>query len=1349
MVYNFRRGKRLELRYLFVAFLFVFVLIFGSYVAYQNLGKREIVGNVISEPNNLNYDLERKSVLDFESGYHVSNGDLSGKEIKKFLDVLDNNVDETSESDLIKIEENNQSQGIIVELSEEPAAEVTNSLTYKTKLFLYNLGSTRELKAVPVEERNAKYKEFFSRGDIKEMFRKQEQKVVKQQKDFASRLRGQKDFASNSKLRLAPESSKNNIEVKEIAKAVANMLYLPDLEYNEDNIKKLKELGAKNVYPNTRYEAILDESVPMIGAPEVWALSDNLGRPLDGTGTVVAVIDTGVDYTHPDLGGCLGEQCKVVGGYDFINEDSDPMDDHGHGTHVASTVAGINDRYLGVAPGAGIMAYKVLDSGGSGGLIGIARAIEASLCGNKYNFTIEGDEAYLGGCNGDYSDHVDVISMSLGGSGDPDDGLSRIVDRASSLGVISSIAAGNSGPEADTIGSPGTARTAVTVAAACKIEQIGNHPQCLRGEPIADFSSRGPLIWNGEDLRKPDISAPGVGICAARLPGLTLPNPVYGLCGEGETHIYLSGTSMATPHVSGALAIIRQAFPELAPFEIKDAMKNSAIDLGMDYDLQGAGLINLPSTLREIDPFIEIQNNSLSINPIFKLINVKPQTRFFQGSFLINVKNIEGHSIRLLRPTLSNLEDGLTVNVDEFLDEIKPLQSVSVNVSYSLDLNTLKQGRREIFLAYTLDGKTQGVKIIFNLLSSISLDKSSLEIVFDDILEKGGYSESVKYVNLSNSRIDGSEYVKINLTGLSEKNISFDYPKEVLIPPASSVLVPIKIIINSSLLSLRGKKLDGEVSFYLKGEKIFKSNWKALFFPNYIIKTDDRYFYEKYVSVSLFDKTAYEFSEDPPWPPLSLIYIDGNGVGRLPILSSNPAPNFDAIISGPVFKSGPFVSYYPDTYLFFDSNLDYGKSANYTFHINRSKLTKSFYVPQVSADSGARMSIDYKGLIYGKSQGDKKQVYSLVRGLFDGRNTVWHFGDFPDPWESLVFVGGYGYNKYVYYPNSTSLKFIEFIPFSFRFDNNDKGNLSLSVKESDFKNATIKFYSENFVNGTISYVEPKVCVISKPEGLSTGFGSNDFEEEQFVNFVDPLGGERCNFKVGTFLVNGQYSPNVSYINGYYNYNFRYLPGNYNLASDAEYEDWPYLKFFLGSQNNSEKADQYKSPLYFLTNEGIVEFNAVRGYDKYKGIFYMFPISQSYNSSDILKETVLRKFPFSSPITIGKSPLFFSGQVGYTDDLTFDTGSGKYNFNPRLKLIPYNSPSFWNKQNRETVYGNKLPNGKGTFSYVVYSNQNQIFNDNYSFPFGDSSMYIDLNADKDNYSKYMVNYSQSYKFVSNF
>src|SRR3989338_479040 len=172
--------------------------------------------------------------------------------------------------------------------------------------------------------------------------------------------------------------------------------------------------------------------------------------------------------------------CKVIAGYDFFNKDSDPMDDHGHGTHVAATAAG-NGILKGVAPDAKIVAYKVLSNSGSGWWSEIIAAIDRSVDPNQ---------------DGNYNYHLDIISLSLGGSGNPDDPPSKAIDNAVNNGVVAVVAAGNSGPGSGTINSPGTARKAITVGAMEK------------NQLIASFSSRGPVTWSSGTINKPDVVAP-------------------------------------------------------------------------------------------------------------------------------------------------------------------------------------------------------------------------------------------------------------------------------------------------------------------------------------------------------------------------------------------------------------------------------------------------------------------------------------------------------------------------------------------------------------------------------------------------------------------------------------------------------------------------------------------------------------------------------------------------------------------------------------------------------------------------------------------------------------------------
>ncbi len=252
--------------------------------------------------------------------------------------------------------------------------------------------------------------------------------------------------------------------------------------------------------------------------------------------------------------------CKVIGGYDFVNNDNDPMDDNGHGTHCAGISAG-DGALKGVAPGAKLYAYKILNSNGLGSGDQIISAIEMAVDPNQ---------------DGDFSDHVDVISMSLGGLGNPDDPMSKAVDNAVEAGVIAAIAAGNNGPNERTINSPGTSRKAITVGAVDK------------NDNIPYFSSRGPVKWINGHMVKPDVVAPGVSICAAQYNSAWNESKCL-----DDNHVAISGTSMATPHVAGAAALLKQKNPGWTPGEIKTALRNTAKEIGFDIFSQGHGRIDV------------------------------------------------------------------------------------------------------------------------------------------------------------------------------------------------------------------------------------------------------------------------------------------------------------------------------------------------------------------------------------------------------------------------------------------------------------------------------------------------------------------------------------------------------------------------------------------------------------------------------------------------------------------------------------------------------------------------------------------------------------------------------------
>lgn len=308
--------------------------------------------------------------------------------------------------------------------------------------------------------------------------------------------------------------------------------------------------GIAHVWLDGVRRASLDKSVPQIGAPKAWAAG------YDGKGVKIAVLDTGVDATHPDL------RNQVVASRNF-SAAADATDHFGHGTHVASIAAGTgaksNGKYKGVAPGAKILNGKVLDDTGSGDDSGILAGMEWAA-----------DQG------------ADVVNLSLGGPDTPDvDPLEAEVDKLSAeKGILFAIAAGNDGPES--IGSPGSADAALTVGA------VDDHDR------LADFSSTGPRL--GDGAIKPDVTAPGVDITAAAAPGSVIDTEV----GENPAgYLTISGTSMATPHVAGAAAILKQEHPDWTYTELKGALTGSAKGGSYTPFQQGAGRIAVDQAIKQ------------------------------------------------------------------------------------------------------------------------------------------------------------------------------------------------------------------------------------------------------------------------------------------------------------------------------------------------------------------------------------------------------------------------------------------------------------------------------------------------------------------------------------------------------------------------------------------------------------------------------------------------------------------------------------------------------------------------------------------------------------------------------
>ena len=522
------------------------------------------------------------------------------------------------------------------------------------------------------------------------------------------------------------------------------------LKVRGNEIEKIASIpGVKKVFP-VRYVTVQgDFGDKVVGAPEVWQMKDAKGNPIDGTGELIGIIDTGIDYKHPDLGGGFGPGYKVVGGYDFGDNDPDPMDLEGHGTHVAG-IAAANGKIKGVAPNAKLMAYKIVPGGQSSAS---TEAIIAAI-----------EQAVKDKCN--------AVNLSFGsgslGTADPDDPENKAFDSAADAGVLSAVAAGNQGARSKStpypLGSPSGAPKVISVAAAddaahpaidvvapkgFEKEIMGDYADVSPKFPDGKFEvvncgygskadfygkdltgkialvSRGPIgenalyfrdkvlnaeavhaagviIYNNipgivsptlvvtpEDANKkfiptifitevdgrylkrllnrglkvkftetkpldtiasfssmgptsdfffkPEISAPGVAIYS------TIPNGKYASW---------QGTSMATPFVTGSIALMKQAHPSWTSAQIKAAlMETSKILVNPDsgniisWTLQGSGRLFIPDAIKTqavVMPY-DILVHAKDVKPVkFTVHNFSDKAQSFTISTELTSKNDAG-----------------------------------------------------------------------------------------------------------------------------------------------------------------------------------------------------------------------------------------------------------------------------------------------------------------------------------------------------------------------------------------------------------------------------------------------------------------------------------------------------------------------------------------------------------------------------------------------------------------------------------------------------------------------------------------------------------------------------------
>lgn len=544
------------------------------------------------------------------------------------------------------------------------------------------------------------------------------------------KIREKQDLIINKVMQIRQKNrflkSNAQIDTKKI-KRLSRVLSALVLNLTPEELNEIKKLPyVKSVEPDTTLKLLAPKSNDSHSSLESSlnnsfnSIKLNLinGTNYTGKGIVVAVIDSGIDYTHPDLGNCtlsqiLNKTCsKILDGYDFGEIDNDPWDDFGHGTHCAGIIAA-NGSIKGVAPDAKLLAYKVSYRDWFGNiaipLSTVLQALERSLDPNQ---------------DLDFSDHADIVSMSLGSEfGYADDLSSKVVDDFVKAGIFVSISAGNDYDTSYIISSPSTSREAISVAA---------YNESSNG--IASFSSSGPApVYpygsyppSSNYIFKPEIAAPGVDIYS------TVPSDVekcmsYNIC-SSLGYAYLSGTSMAAPYISGVAALILQKAKEenvsLKPRDVKSLIIQYSKDLGEPLYRQGAGLVQ---PLRSLD-------GEITFNP--PVLNFEDINTMSLSSINLTIKNVgnKEHRLYFNLSSLGSYSNYLILSENNFTIPAKQNHSILITV------NPLKKPTKEIMLLMRVEDyfntsvENLSLPVMISAFSLLSLNRNlTIKIVSDTL----------------------------------------------------------------------------------------------------------------------------------------------------------------------------------------------------------------------------------------------------------------------------------------------------------------------------------------------------------------------------------------------------------------------------------------------------------------------------------------------------------------------------------------------------------------------------------------------------------------------------------------
>ncbi len=520
---------------------------------------------------------------------------------------------------------------------------------------------------------------------------------------------------------------------------------------NKNALERLKQnKNVKAIYLNQERHIFLQDSVPLINAPVVHdKLINNLN--LTGKGQTVCILDTGINYSHSDFGGCsktdfLNGNCsKIIGGWNYVNNNNDPYDDQGHGTHVSGIVAS-NGNLKGVAPEANLVIVKVCDFSGG--------CYDGDVL-SGINFCINNKIQY----------NISVISMSLGGGLSSTycngDNLAPGIDLASANNISVTIASGNSGSDSS-ISAPACVENAISVASSNKQDSISS------------FSNRNNITT---------IIAPGENINS-----INWGNGILG-CNNNRDYIICSGTSMSTPHVSGAIALLQQykqqeSNRQLTVTEIKNALKNSDKNItdtnGLNYTRLNVNkaLISIDNKIPNFDILIFPNQANLTLNNIninFSGYDTNLETVFVNVSYPNGTLLKKSFSNFTLTNELSVVGDyGITIFVNDsngnynsssYILKVNNPELPIVTLNYPENYINTSNSLVDFNCSFTDDDNLANVSLFINQNGNFTLNQTNFisgtnnQTNFTLNLEDGEYSwNCLAYDNSSNSNFASNNF---------------------------------------------------------------------------------------------------------------------------------------------------------------------------------------------------------------------------------------------------------------------------------------------------------------------------------------------------------------------------------------------------------------------------------------------------------------------------------------------------------------------------------------------------------------------------------------------------------------